>query len=170
VPRTLLSKDYLISALRTRYDHLLSLLTPLNEGQWLEPITSGRWSAKDIVAHLTAWDQRGNDWIAAAARGEVPAIPGPGVTWTGRHKLNAQTYWESQAMSTQTVVRNYQRSFRTLLRTAEAIDVEDWARLTPIQHKYGIGKPIPIGELVHWRLQHLVLHTRPIEQYFVRKP
>jgi hypothetical protein len=166
MPRRILTKDFLLSELGIKHNHLMSLLAQLDDGQLLEPITTELWSVKDILAHLTAWDKRGTNWITTAARGEVPAIPEVGVTWTGRHKLNAQTYWESQALSLDEVMRNYRRVFRNLLKSSKAINHDDWMR--PIQHKYGMGKPIPIAELVHWRLQHLVSHSKPIERYVAR--
>jgi hypothetical protein len=168
VRRRILTKDFLMSELSAKHDHLMSLLAELDERQMLEPITSDLWSAKDILAHLTAWDKRGTNWIATAARGDMPAIPEAGVTWTGRHKLNAQTYWENQALSLDEVIRNYRQVFRKLLKTLKAMKADDWTRLTPVQHKYSIGKPIPIAELVYWRLQHLVSHGKPIERYVAR--
>jgi hypothetical protein len=166
--RKILSKEFLIAELHSRQANLLSLVEQLDAIQMFEPLSDNFWSVKDILAHLTAWDKRGLKWIATAVSGDIPAIPEEGVTWTGRHKLNAQTFRESQTLSLEEVISDYRHSFRTLLKALEVIEDKDWFRLTPIQHKYGIGPAIPIAELVHWRLQHLISHSRPIKQHVVQ--
>jgi hypothetical protein len=85
--RRILTKDFLLSELDIKHNHLMSLLAQLDDRQMMVPITNELCSVKDTlslsVAYLTAWDKCGTNWIATAARGDIPAIPEAGVSWTG---------------------------------------------------------------------------------------
>ena len=47
----------------------------------LEPGIEGNRSVKDIVAHMTAWEQRMIQWLDESAAGLAPQRPAPGMTW-----------------------------------------------------------------------------------------
>lgn len=160
-----MGREKVLESLHSRYELLEEMLAQLSDEEMTRPGVQARWSVKDIVAHLTAWDQRGIRWISAALQGEIPFIPEPGYSWTGRHKLNEQTYQENLALPVDVVLRNYRDTFSQLLELLEDMSLIEWNRMTPVVHKSGAGKPVMIGELVRWRLQHLVSHSKPIEKW-----
>lgn len=53
IPKT---KDELIKRIQSAYDALDAAVSRLSEEQLAQPI-DGAWSAKDMLAHLTAWQQ-----------------------------------------------------------------------------------------------------------------
>lgn len=160
-----LIREKVLTQLREKYEALERLIDEISEEEAIESGVQAHWSIKDILAHLTAWDKRGMKWISDALAGTPPAMPEPNVTWTGRHKLNEQTYQENLHIPFDTILDQYRITFNDLLELLEEMTDEEWHRLTPIVHKYGMGDPIPIGELAHWRLQHLITHSKPIEQW-----
>jgi hypothetical protein len=46
---------------------------------------TGDWSIKDIVAHLTAWEERLVAWLEAIAHGTSPELP----PWPGNFDEDA---------------------------------------------------------------------------------
>ena len=66
-------KAELLAAIQEERAHLERLLSPLSEEQLCQPVLGGQRSVKDILAHLTAWEQRCISWVEAGLRGETPA-------------------------------------------------------------------------------------------------
>jgi hypothetical protein len=57
----------------------------------MQPGIVGEWSAKDVLAHLTEWEQMVLGWYHAGLAGETPALPAPGFKWSELRKgLRAQ--------------------------------------------------------------------------------
>lgn len=82
------TKAGLLSAARERHaalDALLAAQTPRALTR-VHPTTS--WSVKDILAHLTAWEQLCLGWYRAGERGETPPLPAPGFNWSQLPALN----------------------------------------------------------------------------------
>ena len=90
-----------------------------------EPYLTGRHgaderSARDIVAHITGWEQRLIGWLAAAARGETPQIPEPGATWDDMDGLNARDFKANYDRPLDDVLADSRRSFQQLLERVVA--------------------------------------------------
>lgn len=69
---------------------LEALLAELSPAQMTAPGVIGRWSVKDILAHLAAWEALFIGWYQAGLRGETPELPAPGFTWRTIDALNEQ--------------------------------------------------------------------------------
>ncbi len=81
----------ILAASRQEHDALEQLLAPLTPGQMMQPGIVGEWSAKDVLAHLTEWEQMVLGWYHAGQAGETPALPAPGFKWSELRKgLRAQ--------------------------------------------------------------------------------
>ena len=50
-------KTHLLQLMQTEHDTLITLLHSLSEEQMLRPHITGDWSIKDVLAHLTWWEQ-----------------------------------------------------------------------------------------------------------------
>lgn len=85
------TKAQLLSEAEQERERLLALIRPLTAEQKTRPIL-GEWSVKDILAHLTAWNQMMLGWIETSQRGETPAVPAPGFNWGQMDALNQQIY------------------------------------------------------------------------------
>lgn len=85
---------------------------------------NGPETQKDIVAHLTAWQQRLNAWLDVVARKGIPADPEPGATWQDMDTLNAITLQRSHQQSWSDIQQQAEDAWRgfvaILLRFSEA--------------------------------------------------
>ncbi len=111
-----------IQASRLALDRLLG---QLSEYQMTEPVFAGGWSAKDVVAHITAWEQRLLGWLATAGRGEAPQIPAPGYTWDDMDQLNEQAYHEYRPYSLESVMASYRASLGLMFAVLEQLTDDD---------------------------------------------
>jgi hypothetical protein len=118
-------KDELLEAIQTERNHFEALIAPLSDEQMCQPALGGQRSVKDILAHITAWEQRCIGWIEAGLRGETPARPEPGYAWEDIDLLNEHTYLEHQHRPLQDVLADSHRSYQQLLEQVRTLSEED---------------------------------------------
>jgi hypothetical protein len=155
--------DQLIQTLRTERARIESLLAELTETQLHKPGVLGPWSVKDIIVHLTVWEQRGTGWIRSLAQGEIPQIPLPGYTWDVVDQLNQETYETNRNKPLKEVLAEFQRSFTGLLTQLQSLTEEDLDR--SFEPYWTDGEPFTLRELVEWRYLHYRSHRRQIEAW-----
>jgi hypothetical protein len=61
----------------------------LSEAQLLRPGVTGRWSVRDIIAHVTAWEQEALTHVPLILRGGTP--PRYSIQYGGIDAFNART-------------------------------------------------------------------------------
>lgn len=123
------SKSELIAAARARHAALDTFLEaqPQRALTRLDPGTG--WSVKDILAHLTAWEQLCLGWWRAGQRGETPALPAVGYKWSQLPALNAAIWKAHHRRRYADVVLDYRASFAEILAAIDGLsDVELFSR------------------------------------------
>ena len=58
-----MNKSELINELQKEYGQWKALLDQIGPARMDQPGVNGDWSMKDIVAHLTGWQPRGNNQL-----------------------------------------------------------------------------------------------------------
>lgn len=81
----------------------------------------GRWTVKDIVAHLTEWEQMFLGWYRAGLRGEVFKTPAPDLNWRQLPLLNQRIYEKHRDRPLVRVMKDFSASHREVLKTVRAI-------------------------------------------------
>jgi hypothetical protein len=87
----------LLERIASERHSLAATLDGLSPEQMELPGVIGRWSVKDILAHLAAWEELFCGWYQAGLRGETPELPAPGFTWREMDALNEQIYQQHGA-------------------------------------------------------------------------
>lgn len=90
-------KDHLLCALREQIASWESLLSGMSEAQLATPLETSPWTAKDLLAHVYAWQQRTIARFQAALADRPPVYPQwlPGVvpdTEDVNDRVNAWLY------------------------------------------------------------------------------
>ena len=78
------------------------------------------WTAKDVLAHLTAWEQRLLRWIERWRETGDPGRPEVGVTWAGFELNRVRTYIHDNPSRWEEDPENPSRSRRPRPRTEPA--------------------------------------------------
>ena len=118
-----LSKIQLLAQMQNERQALLDLLTDVSDEEMQQPGVVEAWSIKDVLAHLTAWEQLFLGWYQAGVRGETTETPAPGFTWGWKSLdlLNQQIYEEHRQASLAAVADAFHASYTQLVATVEAM-------------------------------------------------
>lgn len=122
------SKTDLLQAINQERGALQALLDTLSPEQMTVPGIVGEWAVKDVLAHLTTWEQMVLGWHAAGLRGETPELPAPGFKWNQTPALNQQIYETHRDQPLDEVLAQFQASSAEILAVIEGLSNEDLFR------------------------------------------
>jgi hypothetical protein len=138
-------KEHILAALREKFDQWEELLGRLSEEEIVASDLPSRWSIKDNIAHLWAWQQRSIARMEAALSNRDPVFP----TWLpgldpevegNTDQINAwifQTYHEQPWSK---VHQNWREGFHRLLDSCDGISERDM--LDGEKHPWLEGYPL----------------------------
>jgi hypothetical protein len=115
-----MTKHELLDQIRSERGWLEELLSHLTDVQMLLPGVDGKWSAKDALAHVSAWERRMISWVGSHLRGEEPAIPLP---WDVE-RMNTETYIQFKDQSLAEVLKEFHISYMDSLALTESLSEE----------------------------------------------
>lgn len=99
-----MNKSELLHWLQEQNQHWEALLDQIGEGRMEQPGVNGDWSMKDIIAHLTGWNQ----WLATRFQAALRNEPEPSPPWPAQlHEDDDINAWIYQT--------NHERPLRDLL-------------------------------------------------------
>ncbi len=119
------SKTDLLTAIKKERGALDQLLKDLTDDQLLSPDIVGSWSVKDVLAHLTAWEQMCLEWYKAGLADEMPALPAPGFKWNQTPALNQHIYEEYRDVALKDVLAKYTASHEEMMDVIQNLSNED---------------------------------------------
>jgi uncharacterized protein (TIGR03083 family) len=119
------SKEQLLAEIDRERKALEDLLAGLPLEALTRPGVVGRWSVKDVLAHLVEWEQMFLGWYAAGLDHQIPALPAEGFHWGQLPQLNQAIYERHHAETLAAVQKRFGASYRKLHRTIERLDPED---------------------------------------------
>jgi hypothetical protein len=119
------TKQEILDLIHAEREALEVLLARLGEEQLMQQGVVGEWSVKDMLAHIAAWEERMQRWVAESLRGEESERPAPGMTWDDLDRLNEQIYLENRERPLGEVREMFQASYRTSLIMIELLLPKD---------------------------------------------
>ena len=105
----------------------------LSESQLLVSGVTGAWSVRDILAHVTTWEEEALKHLPSILRGETP--PRYSVMYGGIDAFNAQTTAQKKNDSLRDVLRQLTATHRKLLDFLETLPEEYFAGETRFRHR-----------------------------------
>jgi len=115
------TKTQILELIEVEYEALQAVLNQLTESQMIQPGAEEKLSVKDILAHITDWEQRMVQWIEESLQGKTPQRPAPGMTWNDLDRLNEQTYLANKDRSFDEIQSDFVASYRKSLQTIESL-------------------------------------------------
>lgn len=156
-----MNKAELLEAIRREHERLAGLVKVMGEGELAAAGVVGDWSVKDILAHITAWDNLMRGWLEAARIGAQPKMPSEGYTWADMDKLNQSIYEQHKDEPLEKVLADFRASYETMLREIEGFSDE---QLTDAQH-YAWMNGKPLIEVVAAEYKHYAEFADHIEEW-----
>ncbi|NTV31040.1 ClbS/DfsB family four-helix bundle protein [candidate division WWE3 bacterium] len=93
------NKSELLEFGKYEFDRLCALIEQLTPHQRDKEYIFDNRTAKDIVAHVYAWQLLEINWYEQGMAGKKPAIPAPGYTFKDAPQLNEKLYQEYKSIS-----------------------------------------------------------------------
>lgn len=135
-----MSKPKLLEQIRVERQHLEKTLTMINEQQMVVSGVMDEWTVKDVLAHITIWEQRMIRWLEQTVRDEVPEMLPPGMTWDDLDQWNEQTYQKHRHRELDVVLADFELSYPQALSAAQDISEEDL--IDPDRYAWRDGRPL----------------------------
>lgn len=119
---TIETKDQLIAKLRQSRAALEKVIARAHPEALEKPGICGEWSGKDVLAHVAHWQELHLGWWADVQRGEKPAVPAPGLSWsrTDVDQLNHQIYLAHRDQPLHEVLTYLSDTFARFIAVVEA--------------------------------------------------
>src|SRR5688572_3856429 len=110
-------KAELIDRVRNAHKTLEQAIGVLHDDELVQAGVTEQWSVKDVMAHLTYWEQEVLTYIAQIERGEEPPDDSlPGETNQQRvDRLNDANYQRNRHRSLEDVRADFERSYQEML-------------------------------------------------------
>ncbi len=90
-----------------------------------QPGIVGEWAVKDVLAHLTAWEQMFLGWYSTGRRGDDPITPAAGFNWQQIPALNEQIYQQHRALPLEDVLAQFHRSYAQIAAALTGMSHEE---------------------------------------------
>lgn len=116
------TKAALLAALDTEHAKLEQALRGLTDAQLTAVSPQTGWSIKDVLAHLSEWEQMCLGWYRAGLAGKTPALPAEGYNWAQLPALNRVIFDRYHADPLTSVRKHFSTSFRQIKSAIGAID------------------------------------------------
>lgn len=154
---TKVSRAELLSRLARDHQLLEATLAALTPRQHSAPGVLGKWSVKDILAHLIAHEQQALDELRDARLGERIEIDHASLDL-----FNAEAVRASHARSYDEVHASWNASYREVVAAVETLPDEDFAPDSPIAQTLGDSIDGALGNNTY---AHYAEHRAEIEHW-----
>jgi len=105
----------------------------LPDSALLEPGVTGAWSVRDIIAHVTTWEEEALKHLPLVLMGKRP--PRYSVTYGGIDAFNAKTTEQKRNLSLREVFRQQKDVHRRLLELIESVAENQLGGDTRFRHR-----------------------------------
>jgi len=123
----------LLKRLDAAWDALKASYAGLSDSDMTEPGVTGSWSVKDIIAHVTTWEDESLRHLPLILAGEK--TPRYSVTYGGIDSFNALRTEEKRDLSFSEVLRQRDRTHRRLIRFIRTVPEDQLNRETSFRRR-----------------------------------
>jgi hypothetical protein len=85
---------------------------------------TGHWTVKDVLAHITAWENELLRWLDKATNGIAPDIPAPGEWSEYTEQFNIQAYLDSRDRPLEDIVLSFREVFDRVIFELRALPTD----------------------------------------------
>ncbi|SRR5260370_25540643 len=149
-----MKKHQLFQKLEQAWTALTESYAGLSEARLTEPRVMGEWSVKDILAHVTTWEEEALKALPLILTGGRPPRY---IQFGGIDAFNAQMAEQKRDLALSEVLRQLEETHRRLLDYLQSVPEEHFTRETPFRHRLRLDT-----------YSHYPLHARAIREWRAR--
>lgn len=128
-----MNREQLLDKLNKAWSDLQASYAGITEARLLEPGVVDNWSVKDILAHVTTWEDEALASLPLIAEGGKPFKYS--VRYGGIDAFNALKTEEKKTLPLSEVLRQLDETHRKLIDYIERVPEEQFTRETPFRHR-----------------------------------
>lgn len=147
-----MNREQLLKQIDRRWVAFQNAYAGLSEAQMTTPGVVGDWSVKDILAHITTWEEEALEHLPAILEGRRP--PRYSVKYGGIDAFNALRTEEKRALSLPDVLRQLEETHQRLIAYVEGAPDEALTGETRFRRRLRLDT-----------YSHYPLHTKMIEAW-----
>ncbi len=145
--------EKLLTRLDTAWTAFKESYAGLTETQLLEPGVTGDWSVRDIIAHVTTWEEEALKHLPLIIAGGRP--PRYSTAYGGIDAFNAQTTERKRDLSLADVRRQQEETHRRLVDFIQSAPADQFMRETRARHRLRLDAyghyPLHTAAIREWR-------------------
>jgi hypothetical protein len=127
----------------------------LSDSELMEPGVTGAWAVRDILAHVTTWEEEALKHLPLILKGGKP--PRYSVKYGGIDAFNAQMTEQKRSLSLSEVQRQLARTHRRLIDFIESAPEDQFIRETRFRRRLRLDTyshyPLHAEGIRNWRQQ-----------------
>ena len=128
----------------------------LSDSQIIEPGVTGEWSVRDIIAHVTTWEEEALKHLPVILNGQKP--PRYSITHGGINAFNRKMTEDKRDLTLQQVRKESEDTHRRLIAYIERVPEEQFRTESPFRHRLRLDTyshyPKHAEAIRRWRKQH----------------
>jgi len=119
------TREEIITHLHTERRRLETNLARLTPAEIEQPGVVGKWSIKDMLAHLAEWESWLPVWMAASRRGETVVTPAPDLGWDQLDILNERIYQKHKDASLEQILDFFHTTHDQFMQLVESLSEDE---------------------------------------------
>jgi hypothetical protein len=147
-----MNRQQLLRKLDKAWAEIKESYAGLSDSQLTEPGITGNWSVKDILAHVTTWEEEALKYLPLINKGGRP--PRYSVKYGGIDAFNAQMTEQKRGLSLSEVLRQLDEIHRRLIAYIQSVPEEQFTRETPFRRRLRLDT-----------YSHYPIHTKMIREW-----
>ena len=128
-----MDRQQLLQQLDKAWAAIKESYTGLSDSQLTEPGVTGHWSVKDILAHVTTWEEEALKSLPLIIKGGKP--PRYSLQYGGIDAFNAQMTAQKRGLSVSDVLRQLDETHRRLIDYVQSAPEEQFTRETRFRRR-----------------------------------
>lgn len=152
-----MDRTQLLARLETAWRDFLESFAGLSDSEMLKPGVTGGWSVRDILAHVTTWEQEALKHLPTVLKGDKP--PRYSVTHGGINVFNRMMTEQKRDLTLTDVRRQLHETHRQLIDFIGSVADEQFRTETAFRHRLRLDTyshyPKHTEALRRWRQQQL---------------
>jgi hypothetical protein len=146
-----MNKQQLLKQLEKAWAAIKESYAGLSDSQLTEPGVMDKWSVKDILAHVTTWEEEALKYLPLILTGGRPPRY---IQYGGIDAFNAQMAEQKRDLPLSDVLRHLDETHRRLIDYLQSVPEEHFTRQTCFRHRLRLDTS-----------SHYPPHARAIRQW-----
>ncbi|NMB59623.1 MAG: ClbS/DfsB family four-helix bundle protein [Chloroflexi bacterium] len=115
------TKDQLLKEILDERARLESVINTIPAEEMTGKKIFAEWTPKDVLSHLTAWEQMVILWVKSGYAGQSIPVPAEGFKWSELPALNDKIFREHKDETLEVVLQKFRQSYAQIMELLKSI-------------------------------------------------